>query len=105
VLTILDAMHDPQLFGPWFKDRVSWSAWEVFLAALFGLPMDGEGAAAVFSKHTGRTVPPSTPAREAWVCGGRRSGKSFFAALVAVYLACFRDYRQVLAPGEVGTLP
>jgi hypothetical protein len=29
-----------------------------------------------------------------------RSGKSFTAALVAVFLACFRDYRPHLAPGE-----
>src|SRR5262249_16225796 len=31
-------------------------------------------------------------------------GKSRMAAAVAVYLACFRDYRAVLAPGERGTL-
>jgi hypothetical protein len=47
---------------------------------------------------------PTTAAREAWVIVGRRGGKSRIAALVAVYLACFRDYRGVLAPGEVGTL-
>ena len=33
---------------------------------------------------------------------GRRGGKSRIAALVAVYLACFRDYRRVLARGERG---
>ena len=34
-VTILDAMHDPQLFGPWFgRDATSWRAWRVFLAAL-----------------------------------------------------------------------
>jgi hypothetical protein len=27
------------------------------------------------------------------------------AALVALYLACFRSYASVLAPGERGTLP
>jgi hypothetical protein len=37
------------------------------------------------------------------VCG-RRGGKSFVMALVAVYLAAFRDYRQYLAPGERGTI-
>ncbi|HSD33231.1 MAG TPA: hypothetical protein VLB49_15025, partial [Gemmatimonadales bacterium] len=36
---------------------------------------------------------------------GRRGGKSRIAALVAVYLACFKDYRNILAPGERGTLP
>lgn len=103
-MTILEAMHDPALFGPWFKDRMSWRAWEAFLAALFGLPMDAD-AAATYRHHTGRTTPPSTPAREAWMVVGRRGGKSRIAALVAVYLACFRDYTDKLAPGEVGTLP
>jgi hypothetical protein len=36
---------------------------------------------------------------------GRRGGKSRIAALIALFLACFRDYREFLAPGEVGTLP
>ena len=35
---------------------------------------------------------------------GRRGGKSRIAALVAVFLACFRDYRAILAPGEKGTV-
>jgi len=103
-MTILDAMHDPALFGPWFEDRASWRAWEAFLAALFGLTFDGEDAAALFATRTGRTASLSAPAREGWVIVGRRGGKSRIAALVAVYLACFRDYRAHLAPGEVGTL-
>lgn len=35
---------------------------------------------------------------------GRRGGKSRVAALVAVFLALFRDYRGVLAAGERGTV-
>ena len=72
-MTILDAMHDPKLFGPWFKKRDSWRAWEVFLKALFGLPMTDEEAE-VFRRHTGRMAPPSTAAREAWMVVGRRGG-------------------------------
>jgi len=53
----------------------------------------------VFSRFTGRTVPPTSPAREAWLPVGRRGGKSRFAAL-AVFMACFRDYRPHLKPGE-----
>jgi hypothetical protein len=104
-VTILDAMRDPALFSPWFKDSGSWRAWEVFLAALFGLPIEEKDAAALFARHTGRSTPPTAPAREAWLVVGRRGGKSSIAALVAVYLACFRDCRKHLAPGEVGTLP
>jgi hypothetical protein len=104
-MTILEAMTDSALFGPWFEDRTSWRAWEVFLAALFGLRLDGEDAAAIYAHHTGRTAGPNGPIREAWVIVGRRGGKSRIAALVALYLACFREYRDLLAPGEVGTLP
>jgi hypothetical protein len=35
---------------------------------------------------------------------GRRGGKSRVLALVAVYLACFRDYVPYLAAGEVATV-
>ena len=38
--------------------------------------------------------------REAWLVCGRRAGKNFFVALVAVYLSCFRTYH--LARGERG---
>lgn len=104
-MTILEAMRDPALFGPWFRDRETWRAWEAFLACLFGLPFTNLEMQAIYEKHTGRKLPPSIPAREAWVVVGRRGGKSQIAALVAVFLACFRDYRPHLAPGEVGTLP
>ncbi len=102
-MTILDAMTDPLLFGPWFPRGETWRAWRVFLAALFGLSI-AESDAALYGQHTGRTSPPTGPAREGWVVVGRRGGKSRIAALVAVFLSCFRDYRAVLAPGEVGTL-
>ena len=102
-MTILDAMHDPELFAPWFKGRSSWGAWEAFLAALFGLPLGSE-AESIYRAHTHRHVPPPAPAREAWMIVGRRGGKSRIAALIAVYLACFRDHRSYLAPGEMGTL-
>ena len=42
--------------------------------------------------------------REAWLVFGRRAGKSFILALIAVYLAIFRDWRPYLSPGEVGTI-
>ena len=39
-----------------------------------------------------------------WLVVGRRGGKSFMLALIAVYLACFRDWRPNLAPGERATV-
>jgi hypothetical protein len=41
---------------------------------------------------------------EAWLVCGRRAGKSFVLALVAVFLAVFHDYRRYLAPGERATI-
>src|SRR5713101_5746038 len=98
-LTILDAIEDSKLFAPWFKDRATWQAWFAFLCALFGLRMR-EAQLAIYRRCTGRNDPPSSPAAEAWLCCGRRSGKSFMLALSAVFLACFRDCRPHLAPGE-----
>jgi hypothetical protein len=100
--TILQATDDPNLFAPWFKNA-TWAAWRGWLAALFGLTMTAEQLA-LFRECTGRSVAPTAPAREGWLVCGRRAGKSFVLALVAVYLACFHDYRKYLAPGERATI-
>ena len=101
-LTILDAMADPSLFGPWFQGK-SWDAWKAFLAALFGLPM-GKAGLALYQRHTSRQSAPRAPAREAWLVVGRRGGKSLIGALLGVFFACFKDNRGKLAPGEVATI-
>jgi hypothetical protein len=101
--TIIDTIHDRDLFAPWFKDRATWAAWFVFLRAMFALPMTPEELA-LFQQCTGRTTAPTQPAREGWLVVGRRGGKSFIVALVAVFLACFCDYSAFLAPGERATV-
>ncbi len=101
-VSILDAMNDSRLFGPWFRGA-SWDSWRAFLAALFGLPMTAEMTVA-FKKHTGRSAATGKPQREVWLCCGRRAGKSLIAALLAVFIALFRDYRKNLAPGELATV-
>lgn len=102
-INIIQACHDPKLFGAWFRNPESWGAWFVFLKALFGLPMD-EAELSIFHALTGRTDAPTQQAAEAWLVIGRRGGKSFIVALIAVYLACFRRYDQYLAPGERGVI-
>ena len=73
-------------------------------AALFALPMTREQTR-VYRQCTGRSRAADAPrAAEAWLVFGRRGGKSFVLALIAVYLACFHDYRRHLAPGERGTV-
>ena len=102
-VTILDVVDDANLFAPWFRELATWAAWRAFLAALFALKMTNDQFA-IFKECTGRNVPPSQPATEAWLVCGRRAGKSFILALCAVYLACFFDCRRHLAPGERGTV-
>ena len=85
--------RDEQLFAPWFR-RGEWSAWFAFLAALFALPMSGEQLA-LYRRCTGREQPPRQRCAEAWLVCGRRAGKSFVLALVAVFLACFQGLSVV----------
>jgi hypothetical protein len=59
---------------------------------------------ASLTKCTGRAAVPAGPISEAALVVGRRGGKSRVLALIAVYLACFRDYGPYLAPGEVATI-
>jgi hypothetical protein len=102
-MNILDATRDKKLFAPWFRSSASWGSWFAFLAALFALPMTADQLD-VYRQCTGRIDAPSIPLTEAWLVCGRRAGKSFVLALVAVYLATFKTYRQYLAPGERGTI-
>jgi hypothetical protein len=83
--------------------RDSWQKWRVYLSALFGLAMNAD-ALEIYRKHTGRSDTPTKPFHESYVIAGRRAGKSIISAAVATFLAAFRDYSSVLAPGEVGTL-
>jgi hypothetical protein len=85
-------LADPKVFGQFFKGP-TWVVWRAFLAALFALPMTAEQLA-LFSKHTGRSTPPTQPLHEAWLVCGRRAGKSFILACVAIFIACFRDWRR-----------
>ncbi len=105
--TIIEAMDDAKLFRPWFSRRWShgdsWSAWRVFLKALYALPLTAEEFQ-IFSRHTGRSFAPKSPFHKAWLICGRRSGKSRIAALISTYNAVFRDY-PTLQRGEVGVLP
>lgn len=102
-MNLIEAMRDSNLFARWFRNPADWQAWRAFLATLFGLPLDDDERA-IFEGCTGRTTPPDEPFKEAWLVCGRRAGKSFIMALVAVFLACFRDYRPHLAPGERATV-
>jgi hypothetical protein len=89
-MNILAALDDPKVFAQFFRGD-TWNVWRVFLAALFALPMTQEQLA-LYSKHTGRSAPPTQPLHEAWLVCGRRSGKSFTLACTSVFLSAFKDW-------------
>lgn len=80
----------------------SWRAWLVQLYVLCGRwDLVDEAGRALFQQCTGLSEPPDT-IREMWLVIGRRGGKSRFCAALAVIVACVKDYRGVLVPGERG---
>ena len=64
-------------------------------AALLRLAMTDDQRATC-RRFTGRSTPPLAPLHEAWLVCGRRGGKSFVLATIAVFLAAFKDWRRVL---------
>ncbi|MDT8321819.1 MAG: hypothetical protein RQ826_14960 [Xanthomonadales bacterium] len=82
--TVIDACHDPAMFGALFEDGESWRPWFAFLRAFYGLELDDTDLA-LFRKHTGRQRPAPGGYREACVITGRQSGKTRIASTVAAY--------------------
>ena len=100
--TILDALADPAIFGALFP-VATWAAWRAFLVAVFGLKAT-KAERDLILQCTGCTSLPARQASAVFCVVGRRGGKSRIAALLAVFLACFRDYRNILTAGERGVV-
>ncbi len=84
----------------------SWHAWELCARTLFGHTAGLSASDAAFVRaRIGNRPLPTSQASETYVIKGRRAGGTRFESLLAVYFACFRDYRSILAPGERGTIP
>jgi hypothetical protein len=79
----------------------SWRAGRVLLKVSAGIPLEPDELP-VFQRCTGREQAPTTAPRELWEASGRRSAKSFRAALKAVHAAGCRRY--TVAPGERPTV-
>lgn len=99
--SILDAMTDEAIFGEWFRDRESWAAWFAFIKTMFGHQLDANELE-VFRQCTNRSAPDPNGYLTAALVIGRRGGKSLILALVAAYLATFRDWTPYLTRGETG---
>ena len=102
-MNIIKAIHNPKLFKPVFRDLKTWESWLTLLKVFFGLKLS-ESDLSLFYESTGRKEPPKGEFKELWAIVGRRGGKSFISAVVAIYLALFFDYKKYLAPGELGAI-
>jgi hypothetical protein len=108
-LNIMDTIANKGIFAPWFKKswfsgkRETWGAWYTFLRVLFGLDL-ADTDLDLYRQCSGRTDKPEAGFNEAWLVCGRRAGKSFMLALIAVFLACFRDWSPYLTEGERATI-
>ena len=71
-MTIVDALHDLELFGrlPLFADVGSWRR--------SALPMTPDEMR-IYQHHTSRQTPPTTPPSDIYVAADRCSRKSFMA--------------------------
>jgi hypothetical protein len=101
-VNIIDALTRKGIFAPLFREPATWRAWEVYLRALFGLGIDDPKDRRLFRECTGLVKPPAEAVRESFVICGRRSGKSYISAIIASFLAAFRDWKPYLSPGERG---
>lgn len=99
-MNVLQAMDHPELWAGFFRNPETWSAWRTFLKALFGLQLDDTDLD-LYRRCTGRSTVNALGHTEAWLVVGRRGGKSRILATTACFLACFKDWRPYLAPGEV----
>jgi hypothetical protein len=103
-VSLLAAMTDPKLFGAHFAGQ-SWSTWITFVKAFAGEPMTA-AELDLYRNCTGREEPPrpGEQARQAWVCCGRRAGKSRLLSMVAIWAALILDWRPFIVPGETAVV-
>lgn len=102
-MNIIKAIKDKTLFRPYFEDLDTWNLWLTLLKGAFALPMSKKELKD-FRKHTGRKKPPKKEVETLVISAGRRSGKSYMASIIACFLALFRNYKEILSPGEYGII-
>ena len=105
MIDIVEAIESDDYFRPLLMadggDVKSWKNWIVCLKAIFALEMDNEEKR-IYSEFTGNSEIPKKLLKEVYLIIGRRGGKSFISALIAVYLALFKDWSMCLKAGEMG---
>lgn len=98
-MNIVQAIHSKEVFRSYFTNLETWQNWLIFEKALFGISLDKQEMK-VFRKCTELRKQPKEKIREAWICSGRRSGKSRMISLTAVHLGLFVDWSKYISRGE-----
>jgi hypothetical protein len=101
MINIVQALDDPNLFGPWFAGP-SWSTWRAVLKAAFCIPMSVDELK--LFRAVAERDPPKHRVQELWCVVGRRGGKDSIASAIAAFAAGFVDYRKALRPGEAASV-
>jgi hypothetical protein len=89
MITIDDALVNPDLLGAAIGEIAPWRTWRIVLRAAFALGLGDDEEHAIFAEVAGGRPLPAKRARELWCVIGRRGGKSKIAAALAVYFALF----------------
>jgi hypothetical protein len=98
---IYEAMVSPKGFLPFFKNGLeSWASWLVFFKVLAGRTDLSADEMEILSIATGLNTLPTERLKEAYLCCGRRSGKSTACALMAVYYGLWGGWDRDLQAGE-----
>lgn len=87
-----------------FRHMESWKNWLTFLRTIYAIPFESEEEAASYQHFTARSQPPSAPFEEIWMACGRRGGKSFISATIAIYEALTGRWSERLSGGEAATI-
>jgi hypothetical protein len=101
-MNILESIDN--VFADLFPDASTWHSWRTFLASLFAIPFENDEQLKLYRECTGRSEPPTQPAKEGWLIVGRKGGKSRILALIATFLAAFVDWSKFLSAGERGVI-
>jgi len=99
-MKFITALRDPELFGTHFQGP-SYRAWKMVARVISNVKLSPREVKVFRQVSQRKKVPRAL--LELCLILGRRSGKSKFAAALALYLVCFRDWSKALSVGEVGT--
>ncbi len=100
LFTMREALTNPLLLGDAMPGP-SWKAMRTLCIAAFGEPLEPDERL-IFEELTGRPREPGHRVKKWVTVAGRRSGKSFKAACMTIYLACLCDHSENLNFGETG---